>query len=239
MINKEQDPMGQAISNFFHQQDETPVRVTTNITFEEELPVHYLFRTYNEMPLLEQKAMDLVKGSVLDVGAGAGAHSVYLKEQNFKVTSIDVSELSCDVMKARGLETVSCSNIWTLTPQVYDTVLFMMNGIGLVKTLKGLEAFFEHLKKYVAVNGQVLLDSSDLKYLFEEEDGAYWVDLNTDYYGELKYNLEYKDVVAEPFFWLFVDFNKLKVAAEKCNWQVELIYQDDHFQYLVKLTISS
>jgi hypothetical protein len=239
MIKKEQDPMGQAISNFFHQQDETPVRVTTNITFEEELPVPYLFRSYNEMPLLEQKAMDLVKGTVLDVGAGAGAHSVYLKEQNFKVTSIDVSELSCDVMKARGLENVSCSNIWTFTPQVYDTVLFMMNGIGLVKTLKGLEAFFEHLKKYVAVNGQVLLDSSDLKYLFEEEDGAYWVDLNADYYGELQYNLEYKDVVAEPFFWLFVDFNKLKMAAEKCNWQVELIHQDDHFHYLVKLTISS
>ena len=239
MIKKEQDPMGQAIYNFFHHQDETPVRVTTNITFEEELPVPYLFRTFNEMPLLERKAMDLVKGTVLDVGAGAGAHSVHLKEQDFEVTSIDVSELSCDVMKARGLDTVSCSNIWTLTPQVYDTVLFMMNGIGLVKTLKGLEEFFEHLKKYVAVNGQVLLDSSDLRYLFEEEDGAYWVDLNADYYGELNYKLEYKDVVAQPFLWLFVDFNKLKLAAEKSNWQVELIYQDDHFHFLVRLTFNS
>tara|TARA_B110000977_G_C11068737_1_gene488802 strand:+ start:164 stop:883 length:720 start_codon:yes stop_codon:yes gene_type:complete len=239
MIKKEQDPMGQAIYNYFHHEDETPVKVTTNITFEEELPVPYLFRTFQEMPLLEKKAMDLVKGKVLDVGAGAGAHSIYLKEQGFDVSSIDISDLSCDIMRARGLSAVSCNDIWTLEPQIYDTVLFMMNGIGLVKTLDGLEVFFEHLKKYVAVNGQVLLDSSDLKYMFEGEDGAYWIDLNANYYGELEYKLEYKNIVAESFSWLFIDFQKLKLVAEQCKWKVDLIYQDDHFHYLVKLTFNA
>ena len=236
MINKEQDPMGQAIYNYFHHKDDTSVKVDTNITEGEELPVSYLFRSFDEMPLLEKEALGLVKGTVLDVGAGAGAHSVYLQEKGFDVTSIDVSSLSCEVMKSRELLKVSCSDIWTLKPQVFDSVLFMMNGIGLVKTLEGLETFFEHIKKYVAPNGQVLLDSSDLKYMFEDEEGGFWVDLNSSYYGELEYSLSYKDCIAEPFPWLFVDFEKLSDSAKLCGWAVELIYQDDHFLYLVRLT---
>ena len=176
-------------------------------------------------------------GRVLDVGAGAGAHSVYLFEKGHQVFSIDVSELSCEVMKSRGLVNVDTKDIWNLEPQKFDTVLFMMNGIGLVKTLEGLNVFFEHLKKYVTPDGQVLLDSSDLKYMFTDDNGAYWLDLNSNYYGELDYNLKYKHLVAAPFSWLFVDFERLKLAAENSNWFVELIYKDDHFHYLVKLTL--
>tara|TARA_B100000795_G_scaffold184234_1_gene139811 strand:+ start:51 stop:767 length:717 start_codon:yes stop_codon:yes gene_type:complete len=238
MIKKEQDPMGQAIYNYFHHKDETSVKVDTNITEGEELPVPYLFRSFKEMPLLEKKALELVKGTVLDVGAGAGAHSVYLQENGFDVTSIDVSELSCSVMKSRNLKSVSCSDIWTLEPKKFDTVLFMMNGIGLVKTLDGLETFFEHLKKYVATNGQVLLDSSDLKYMFEDDEGGLWVNLNSNYYGELHYTLSYKECVAKPFPWLFVDFDKLQQVVESCGWSVSLEYQDDHFLYLVRLTLA-
>ena len=237
MIKKEQDPMGQAIYNYFYHKDETSVNVNTNITEGEEFPVTYLFRSYEEMPLLENKAMSLVRGTVLDVGAGAGAHSIYLQDKGFDITSIDVSNLSCRVMKSRGLTKVSCSDIWTFETQVFDTVLFMMNGIGLVKTLEGLETFFEHIKKYVAPNGQVLLDSSDLKYMFEDEEGGFWIDLNDRYYGELEYKLSYKDCVADPFLWLFVDLDKLRSAAELCGWSVELVFEDDHFLYLVKLTL--
>jgi len=236
MIKKEQDPMGQAIYNYYHHKDETSVKVDTNITEGEELPVPYLFRSFDEMPLLEKKAMELVKGTVLDVGAGAGAHSVYLQQKGFDVTSIDVSDLSCRVMESRDLKAVSCSDIWTLDPKKFDTVLFMMNGIGLVKTLEGLEHFFEHIKQYVNPKGQVILDSSDLKYMFEDEEGGFWIDLNGAYYGELEYKLSYKDCIADPFPWLFVDFEKLKLAAENCGWAVEFIYEDDHFHYLVNLT---
>jgi SAM-dependent methyltransferase len=236
MIKKEEDPMGQAIYNFFHHKDETSVNVDTNITVGEELPVPYLFRTFDEMPLLEKKAMNLVKGSVLDVGAGAGTHSLYLQNNQFDVTSIDVSELSCEVMKSRGLKKIHCSDIWTFVTEPFDTVLFMMNGIGLVKNLEGLEPFLEHLKNYVKPNGQVLLDSSDLKYMFDDEEGGFWIDLHSNYYGELEYRLEYKGCSAKPFPWLFVDSEKLSIAATNAGWKVELIFEDEHFHYLVKLT---
>jgi hypothetical protein len=236
MVKKEQDPMGQAIYNYFHYKDETSVNISTNITLGETLPVPYLFRTFEEMPLLEKKAMNSVKGKVLDVGAGAGAHSLYLQNKGFDVASIDVSELSCEVMKSAGLKKVSCNDIWTFEAEKFDTVLFMMNGIGLVRDLNGLEPFFEHLKKYVNNKGQVLLDSSDLKYMFENEDGSFWMDLNSNYYGELEYQLEYKECHSAPFPWLFVDFEKLSIAATNSGWKVSLVYEDDHFHYLVRLT---
>lgn len=237
MIKKEQDPMGQAIYNYFHHKDETAVNVDTNITIGEELPVPYLFRTFEEMPLLEKKAMNLVHGNVLDVGAGAGAHSLYLQNNEFDVTSIDVSDLSCDVMKSSGLKKVFCKDIWSFETHLFDTILFMMNGIGLVKNLDGLEPFFQHLKKYLNKGGQVLLDSSDLKYMFEDDEGGLWIDLNSNYYGELEYKLAYKDIEAESFPWLFVDLEKLNVAATNAGWKVELIFEDDHYHYLVKLTL--
>ena len=238
MIKNNQDPLGQAIYNFHHYNDETSVKVNTNITEGEELLVPYLFRTYDQMPLIEKKAMNSVIGKVLDVGAGAGPHSVYLQSKGFEVTSMDISQLSCEVMVDLGLKNVVCKDIWTFESDPFDTVIFMMNGIGLVKYLSELGAFFEYIKRFVNHGGQVILDSSDIKYMFEDEDGGFWIDLNSSYYGELQYKLEYKNMKADPFPWLFVDFEKLRDTAIKAGWKVELLYQDDHFHYLAKLTIN-
>ena len=238
MIKNNQDPLGQAIYNFHHYNDETSIKVNSNITKGEELPVPYLFRTYDQMPLLEKKAMNNVIGKVLDVGAGAGPHSVYLQSKGFEVTSIDISQLSCEVMLDLGLKNVFCKDIWTFESDPFDTVIFMMNGIGLVKYLSELGSFFEHIKRFVNPCGQVILDSSDIKYMFEDLDGGFWIDLNSSYYGELQYKLEYKDIKADAFSWLFVDFEKLRDTAFKAGWKAELLYEDAHFQYLVKLTLS-
>lgn len=237
MIKKEQDPMGQAMYHYFHFNDKTSIKVNTNITEGEELPVPYLFRKYSDMPFLEKEALGLVKGKVLDVGAGSGTHSLYLQDNGFDVTSIDVSELSCELMKEQGLKNVICKDIWALEPQLYDTIMFMMNGIGLVKSLVGLEIFLEHIKHFITHTGQILLDSSDIRYMFKDDEGGLWVDINSEYYGELEYHLTYKNYKAEPFPWLYVDFDRLRNIAIKCGWNIELIYEDEHFHYLAKLTI--
>ena len=237
MIKKEQDPMGQAMYHYFHFNDMTSIKVNTNITEEEELPVSYLFRKYSEMPFLEKEALRLVKGKVLDVGAGSGAHSLYLQDNGLDVTSIDVSELSCVLMKEQGLKNVICKDIWTMEIQAYDTIMLMMNGIGLVKNLEGLEIFLEYIKNFLTPSGQILLDSSDIKYMFYDDEGGLWMDMNSAYYGELEYQLSYKNYSADPFLWLFVDFDRLRNIAIKCGWNVELIYEDEHFHYLTKLTL--
>ena len=236
MIKKDQDPMGQAIYHYFHCNDNTPIKVNTNITEGEELPVSHLFRKYPEMPFLEKEALRLVKGKVLDVGAGSGAHSLYLQNNGFDITSIDKSELSCEIMKEQGLKNVICDDIWTFESEGYDTIIFMMNGIGLVKNLEGLQVFLEYIKSFLCPNGQILLDSSDIKYMFNDDDGLR-SDMNLAYYGELKYQLTYKHYNSITFPWLFVDFARLRNIAFNSGWTTELIYQDDHFHYLARLTL--
>ena len=237
MIKKEKDPMGQAIYRYFHYGDNTPIKVNTNITEGEDLPVSYLFRKYSEMPFLEKEALRLVKGKVLDVGAGSGAHSLYIQNNGFDVTSIDVSELSCEIMKEQGLKNVICNDIWTFEAEGYDTILFMMNGIGLVKSLEGLQVFLEYIKNFLHPKGQILFDSSDIKYMFHDDEGGLLVDINSVYYGELEYHLTYKHYNSVPFPWLFVDFDRLRNIAIKFGWNVELINEDDNFHYLVRLTL--
>ena len=237
MIKKEQDPMGQAIYHYFHHNDNTPIKVKTNITEGEELPVSHLFRKYPEMPILEKEALRLVKGKVLDVGAGSGAHSLYLQNNGFDITSLDISELSCEIMKEQGLKNVICNDIWTFEAECYDTIILMMNGIGLVKNLEGLKVFLEYLKSFLSSNGQILLDSSDIKYMFYDDDGGLLVDMNLAYYGELEYQLTYKHYNSSPFSWLFIDFDRLQNIAFKFGWTTELIYEDNHFHYLARLTL--
>ena len=236
MLKKEQDPMGQAIYNYYHNGDANPILVDTNITSGEELPVEHLFRSYHEMPHLEKKALELVKGKVLDIGAGAGAHSLHLQKSGYNVTAMDISELSCEVMTERGVENVICGDVWNCKLERFDTILLMMNGIGLVKNLEGLSFFFEYIKQFLNPSGQILLDSSDLKYMYDGEDVSE-LNLTEGYYGCLHYHLSYKDSIADPFPWLFVDFENLRNIAVNKGWDVELIYEDEHFHYLAKLTL--
>ena len=239
MLSTENDPLGQAISNFFFHNDKSPIHVKTNITYSEEISVSHFFRKFESMPNLEQIALKMVTGNILDVGAGAGAHSFELQNNGFDVTAIDLSIPSCNVMRRRGIKNVLCEDIWTFESSKFDTILFMMNGIGVAKTLDGLEPLLNRLKNIIKTNGQVILDSSDIKYMFEDDCDSLWVDLEKSYYGDLDYFLSYKKLIADPFPWLFVGFEILEEVAIKSGWKVEHIFQDDHHHYLARLTLNS
>lgn len=238
MIIKKNDPIGQAIHHFHYNNDDTPLIVNSNITEGEVFPVSHFFRTYDKMPLLEKKAMSMVKGKVLDVGAGAGSHSFYLQKNGFDVTAIDISELSCEVMRNKGLLKVICTDIWTFESKPFDTLLFMMNGIGVVKNLDGLNLFFHYIKKFVTPNGQLILDSTDIKYMFEDHQEFLSKKSRKDYYGVLEYNISYKQFKGNSFCWLFVDFNRLKASANSAGWNVDLIYKSSNNHYLAKLVLN-
>lgn len=239
MLSIDNDPMGQAISNYFFHADQSPILVNTNITEGEELSVSHLFRKFDSMPKLEKIALEMVSGKTLDVGAGAGAHSLFLQNNGFDVTAIDVSLVSCEVMRCRGINKVQCKDIWAFESDSFDTILFMMNGIGLAKNLEGLEHLLIRLRKMININGQLLLDSSDVKYMFENDDGSLWIDLHKDYYGDLDYSIGYKDMPASTFPWLFVGYDILKEIAIKSGWSIEHIYQDDNYHFLARLTLNS
>jgi len=229
------DPFGEAIRDYFKKGKAPDILVNTNYTKDEHISVSYLFRDVSQMPLLEKTALKLCRGKILDIGAAAGCHSLVLQKKGFNVTALEISKLSVECMRLRGIQKVVLEDIYSHSEQKYDTLLLLMNGTGIGGTLDGLKKLLLHLKALINVNGQILIDSTDVKYLFEENDGSIWVDLsNQHYYGEMKYEVSYKKSTTK-FDWLFVDFNTLKKISSEVGLNCKMIQKGEHFDFLARL----
>lgn len=235
-MDKRNDPMGAAIRDFYETGKAARLRVFATGFDEDELPVATLFREEEGMPLLEKQALSLCKGHVLDVGAGAGCHSLALQAKGMQVTAIDISPNSVEVMRQRGVKVALESDLYDeCFMGQYDTVLMLMNGSGIIGRLEGMSKFFHRMKQLLAPEGFILMDSSDLRYIFENEDGSLDIDLNDGYYGEMNYRMQYKGIKGEPFDWLYVDFSTLSYYAEQNGFVAELVAEGEHYDYLVRL----
>ena len=235
ILSADKDPMGAAILDFQQQGKAARLRVLSSMFEEDEMPVTHLFRSTREMPALEQKALQLVKGRVLDIGAGSGCHTLALQEKGFTVKAIDISPLSCEAMKLRGVKDAECINLFDDHLETgFDTILLLMNGTGIAGKIEHLPALFQRLKALLNPGGQILIDSSDLKYIYENEDGSFDINLNGAYYGEVDYQMIYKDVKGDRFDWLYVDFPLLKSIAETYGLHGELVAEGEHYDYLAR-----
>jgi len=236
------DLFGKAILDFQTNNSPEDLITETSISEKDEMSVAYLFRSYTEMPKLEQKALQLAKGKILDVGCGAGSHSLYLQnERNFEVCSIDISTNAIEACRLRGLKNAQVQNILEMdsdNPEnKFDTILLLMNGTGIFGTLKETNKFLQKLKSLLNPKGQILIDSSDIIYMFDnDEDGGKWIPSN-GYYGELTFTILYKNEKEDQFPWLYLDYNTLQNAAFANGLQSELILEGEHYDYLAKLCI--
>lgn len=238
------DPMGAAIYDFHKNGVAGILKVYSSEFDDDEIPVRDLFRTVEDMPVLERLALEMAEGEILDVGAGSGCHSLALKAMGKKVKAIDISPLSVKVMKERGLDAAQVNFYDPSFSERFDTVLMLMNGTGIIGTLDNIPSFFARLKDMLRPGGSVLIDSSDLRYLFEEEDGSLMIDLADDYYGQLDYQMEYigatdknlEGIKGEPFDWLYLDFDSLAFYAEESGFNAELVAEGEHYDYLARLT---
>ena len=205
---------------------------------EDSMPLPYLFRSYDTMPSLEKKALQLCYGSVLDIGCGSGSHALYLQQQGLDVVGLDASPGAIEVCNLRGLHKTVLSEFLAYQEATFDTLLLLMNGIGMAGTLKKLPEFLNHAKSLLKEEGQLLVDSSDIIYMFESDsDGGYWVPGDVDYYGEVQFRMAYKGEKGPVFDWIYVDFETLADAAKKVNLDCELIVAGEHYDYLAKLYV--
>ena len=228
--------MGRAIADYWKTKKADRLRVFSPMFEEDEIPLTTLFRTYENMPEIERKALDMATGRTLDVGAASGCHSLVLQKKGIDVTAIDISPLAVETMKNRGVQKVIEQDFFTLAGQQYDTILMLMNGIGIVGTLERLPKFFRQLDKILAPGGQVLCDSSDISYVFEDENGMMDIPDEMDYYGEQSFRMQYKDTIGEPFDWLYIDADTLKEHAAKNDYNVEVVAEGKHYDYLARIT---
>ena len=231
------DLFGKAILDFQTNNSPEDLVTETNISEADEMSVEYLFRSFNEMPKLEKKALQLCRGKVLDVGCGTGSHSLYLQEKGFEVTAIDISANAIKACKLRGLQNAQVQNLLALEEEKFDTILLLMNGTGIFRTLSETSTYLQKLKSLLNPNGQILIDSSDIIYMFDKEaDGSYLVPAE-GYYGELTFTISYKGETEESFPWLYIDYNTLQNAAQANGLQCKLILEGEHFDYLARLTL--
>ena len=231
------DLMGRAIWDYYYQENSEDLQTETSISELDDLPVSYLFRDYQEMNALEKKALDLSFGKVLDVGSGAGSHSLYLQnERKLEVTALDISPKSVEICKARGVKNAICEDLLQFSEKNFDTVLLLMNGTGIFQSLEHIDQYLQKLKSLVAENGQILLDSTDILYMYDQdEDGGVLVPA-TGYYGELDYYLHYKGESELPMKWLYLDFDTLENAAIANGFKIQKIEQLED-SYLAQLTL--
>lgn len=234
------DPLGKALQAYFNGHQAAFATVRCSVADDDRLSAAYLFRTAAIMPELELDALRRCYGRVLDVGAGAGAHSLVLHGRGTIVTSLDASAGACAVMRQRGLPDVRQADLWAPLPagEQWDTVLLLMNGLGLPGTIEGLGRYLRALRPYLAPGGQVLATSSDIAYLFEDEEGALVLPIGGAYYGEIEYQMAYQQEVGAPFPWLFLDAALLPDYAAEAGFRADILGADENGQYLARLTPS-
>jgi SAM-dependent methyltransferase len=237
------DLFGTAILDFQTNNSPEDLITETTISEEDEMSVAYLFRDFSGMPILEQKALLLAKGKILDVGCGAGSHSLYLQnEKKLAVTAIDISEKAVEACELRGVSNVKVEDILHFeTDEKFDTIILLMNGTGIFGKLENVSNYLQKLKTLLVENGQILIDSSDIIYMFEEDDsedsdGGKWIS-GDKYYGELEFTITYKGEKEAPFPWLYMDYNTLQNAAVANGLQCELVLEGEHYDYLARLTV--
>jgi len=224
------DPLGQAIADYHYERPPAKLWILNTYGPKEAMPVAAYFRNGHQMPPLEHTALQLCRGKILDIGAGAGSHALWLQEQKKDITALEISALSCNVMQQRGVEKVIQQDIFLYTAEQYDTLLLLMNGIGLCGTLDGLRKFLQHAVHLLRPGGQLIFDSSDVAYVYKD----HFPDLKS-YYGEIAYRYQYKGKKTDWFKWLYTDRHTLSAIAASEGWQYEYITEDENGQYLVRL----
>jgi SAM-dependent methyltransferase len=223
------DPYGRALYDYFlHGQADT-LWLHTSYGETEEMPVDWFYREEVDLPRLERLALSCCRGRVLDIGAGVGSHALMLQEAGLPVEALESSAWCARIMRERGVENVVGLSYRDYRARGFDTLLMLMNGIGIVGSLDGLRDFLKMAHSWLNPGGRIILDSSDIAYLYED------LVRPSHYYGQLSYCYAYRSVKGEWFDWLYVDFNTLAVLAQSCGWRAEQLAAEDTDQYLAVL----
>lgn len=231
------DLLGMALNDYDYGDRKARILVHSPDFELDEIPIETYFRTYNEMPVVEKKALELCSGKILDAGAGAGSHSLYLQKKGMDVIALDISGGACEVMRRRGVRNVIQHNIFEYKGNDFDTLLMLMNGIGLFGNMENLEHFIGKLPEILNEKGQFIFDSTDLIYLYKDQTGMTEINLNEKYFGEIQFRLEYDDYFTPAFDWIYIDFDTLSWIAEKKGYKAEKIVEGTNYHYLARILV--
>ncbi len=231
-------PYARALSDYAAGDVAASLVVHSSLGECDELPVSVFFRGEEEFFPFDAAALSLCFGRVLDVGAGTGVHALALQQRGQPVRAAEVLPEAVRIMRKRGVRDAVCADLFELREERFDTLLMLMNGIGPVGTLAGLEPFLDRAGRLLAPGGQILVDSGEAQVAPAPAHAPRWdwPPLTADrYVGEAWIRLEYRDEVAPPFRELYLDSETLIERAAHFGWRCELAYTDETGGYLACL----
>lgn len=226
------DIFGKALLDFYTHSFVPPLLLHNEYGAPEQIPIERYFIEEEEYSELEFFALQQVYGKILDVGSATGRHAKYLQDKGFDISAMDISKGCCMIMEKIGIKKIIEQNILYYNAYKFHTILMLMNGIGIAGSVDGLKELFFHLKKIVQPDAQLLIDSSDITYLFEDKFLP-----KDNYFGELSFEYEYKGEKGDSFKWLYIDQEKLMEVAIATGWQCQIIFEDESDAYLARLKL--
>ncbi|MCL0057346.1 methyltransferase domain-containing protein, partial [Dehalococcoidia bacterium] len=226
-------PCGLALLDYYNGQEDAVLTVRREDGDARAIRVQAFFRVSTALAI-DQKALDVCHGRVLDVGAGTGIHSLALQGQGVEVCAIDVLPEACEIMRKRGLKDVHCADFRRFAAaKRFDTILILGRGLGMVETLAGLDQFLEDTHRHLLPQGQVLLSSLDVRCTANPVHLSYQDRLRKSgrYFGELRMQFEYEGQTGPMFSFLYVDPETLAAHAEQRGWSCDILIREEDGNY--------
>ena len=238
MDPKAMQPHGLALLAYQRGDKEAQVFVRRDDGHAGPLPAAHFFRQPDDFSAIEKLALENCMGSILDAGAGAGIHSLFLQETGQTVTAIDISPQAVTVMQERGVVNVSCGDIYTYTGGPFDTLLMLGHGIGMVGTVAGLDRFLAFAPGLLNPGGQILVDALDVRHTDDPVHLAYQQANRKAgrYIGEIRLQFEFQGQAGPYCAWLHIDDRTLAVHAARLGWHCAVLLAEDSGDYLARLT---
>jgi SAM-dependent methyltransferase len=196
----------------------------------------YYFADFIDWPAHQKRALESVRGRVLDIGCGAGRVSLALQERGLEVTGVDISPLAIEVCKRRGLRDARVIPATRLSAKVgrFDTLVMMGNNFGLLANPRRARWLLKRFYKMTPVDGRILAESNDI-YRTERP-------VHLDYHnrnrkrgrmaGQIRLRIRYLHYTTPWFDYLMVSPDELRSILNGTGWRVSHIYPSDGSVYI-------
>ena len=198
------------------------------------------FSEYKDWQKIEKEAMKSVRGRVLDIGCGAGRHSLYLQGKGFDITGIDNSPLAIKICRQRGLKkakVLGIEEVGKFKPDSFDTVIMMGNNFGLFGSFRLAQSLLKKLHRVTSPDALIIAMTRDPYTTTDPAHSAYHK-LNRKrgrMSGQLRIRVRYKNVIGNWFDYLLVSKDELREILNGTGWGIERFIDGNEGQYIMLL----
>jgi SAM-dependent methyltransferase len=225
MLKNYQDAFGHMMKDFLDGVlHNTPVVERDDGNIDTDNNPEYYFSTFKQWLPGEQKAMEFVKGRVLDIGCGAGRHALYLQGKGLKVVGIDNSPLALEVVRKRGVKNTKLCSISQISKKLgmFDTVLLLGSNFSLVGTPEKAKRILDRIDSATNEGARIIAQTLDpydtgdpdhLSYHAANRAAGKWG-------GQAKIKYRYRKYATPWFDFLMVSRDEMKNLLEGTNWEI-------------------